>query len=140
MVVPACSGGCASLLALADDRADTNEPWIHSYGEHPRGYVIYDSTGHVSIQFCADPPTPPSLSRDDFAPTASEALHAYENFVAYFGTYTVDDSKKIVIHHVEGSLLPSYTNTDQTRPFTLSGDRLERGDGQTWRRAFERVR
>jgi hypothetical protein len=45
----------------------------------------------------------------------------------------------VVTHHVEGSLAPDYTDTDQPRPFTLTGDRLEISDGKTWRRVLERV-
>jgi Lipocalin-like domain len=60
--------------------------------------------------------------------------------VAYFGTYTVEDNRRIVTHHVEGSLSPDFTDTDQSRPFKLEGGRLEIGDGKTWRRVLERVR
>jgi hypothetical protein len=45
----------------------------------------------------------------------------------------------VVTHHVEGSLAPDYTDTDQPRPFTLTGDRLEISNGKTWRRMLERV-
>jgi len=41
---------------------------------------------------------------------------------------------------VEGALAPDYINTDQPRPFRLEGDRLELGDGKTWRVVMERVR
>jgi hypothetical protein len=65
---------------------------------------------------------------------------AFTGYVAYFGTYTVDAAKSVVIHHVEGSLKPSFIGTDQPRPFTLAGDRLIIGDGKTWRRVLERVK
>ena len=42
--------------------------------------------------------------------------------------------------NVEGSLAPDFTDTDQPRPFRLTGDRLEIGDGKTWRRVLERMR
>ena len=127
-------------IVLADDRPNNREVWEHSYGDHPRGYLIYDASGHMSIQFGSDPPTSPFASGDDFAETDAEARHAYEYYCAYFGTYTVDASRGIITHHVEGSLQPSYTGTDQERPFKLLGDRLELSDGQTWRRVFERLK
>jgi hypothetical protein len=46
----------------------------------------------------------------------------------------------VVTHHVEGSLAPEFTDTDQPRPFKLEGNRLEITDGKTWRRVLERVR
>ena len=47
--------------------------------------------------------------------------------------------KHVVTHHVEGSVHPDYTDTDQPRPVKLEGDRLEIGVGETYRRVFERV-
>jgi hypothetical protein len=47
---------------------------------------------------------------------------------------------QVVTHHVEGSLAPEFTETDQPRPFKLEGNRLEIGHGKTWRRVLERVR
>ena|ERR1700685_2984508 len=94
-------------IVLADDRSNNRATWVHTYGNHPRGYLIYDASGHVSVQFTSDPPMSPFASGDDFAATDAEIRHAYENYVAYFGTYTVDESRSVVTHHVEGSLLPS---------------------------------
>ena len=53
-----------------------------------------------------------------------EVRSAYDGYVAYFGTYRVDEKNSIVTHVVEGSLKPSYTGTDQPRPFKLDGDDL----------------
>lgn len=36
----------------------------------------------------------------------------------------MDDAKGTVTHHVEGSLRPDYTGTEQVRPFRIEGDRL----------------
>ncbi len=71
------------------------------------------------------------------SPAIRECQHE-EKVRAYFGTYTVDTQKHAVTHHVEGSLAPEFTDTDQPRPFKLEGDRLEIGDGKTWRRLLER--
>ena len=126
-------------LVLADDRPDTKSKWVHTYGEHPKGYLAYDRMGHMFLQIANDPPTPPFASGDDDKPTAHEAETAYANYAAYFGTYSVDAVRHVVTHHVEGSLEPSYTGTDQERPYKLQGDTLELTDGQTWRRVWVRV-
>jgi hypothetical protein len=52
----------------------------------------------------------------------------------------VGPARGIVVHHVEGSLDPSFTDTDQPRPFVLSGDTLVIGDQTTWKRVLVRVR
>ena len=133
--------GTWRVVEFAD--VDKDGKWAYWFGEHPRGYFVYDETGHVNIQIMKIPPLrrfPEAKSDDGKPPTAEHALAAYNAYVAYFGTYTVDAEKHVVTHHVEGSLSPDYTDTDQPRPFKLQGDRLEIGDGKTWRRVLERVR
>jgi hypothetical protein len=133
--------GTWRLLELAD--LDKNGKWQYRFGETPRGYFVYDATGHVHIQIMKVPPLvpfPETNAVEGRPPSAEHALAAYAAYFAYFGTYTVDANKHVVTHHVEGSLAPDFTDTDQPRPFKLEGDRLEIGDGKTWRRVLERVR
>ncbi len=127
-----------------DSRPNANSAWKPDYGPHPSGYIQYDAGGRMSVQFCNDPPTKKFASGDDLKPSGEEAKAAYLNYVAYFGTYTVDESKHEVTHHVKGSLLPSYSGTDQLRPFSIDGDVLtiagKDPDGSEWRRVFRRVK
>jgi len=121
---------------------DKEGRWVHRYGEHPKGYFVYDATGHVHIQIMRVPPLAPfpeANSVEGKAPAAEHALAAYSAYFAYFGIYAVDVQKHVVSHHVEGSLAPDFIETDQPRPFKLEGDRLEIGDGKTWRRVLQRV-
>jgi hypothetical protein len=137
--VPALMGTWR-LVEFAD--LDKDGKWQHRFGEPPRGYFVYDATGHVHIQIMKIPPLLPFLEANvaqGKPPSAEHALAAYCAYVAYFGTYTVDAEKHVVTHHVEGSLAPEFTDTNQPRPFKLEGDRLEIGDGKTWRRVLERV-
>jgi Lipocalin-like domain len=132
--------GTWRVVQFAD--LDKDGRWVYWFGEHPRGYFVYDATGHVHIQIMKVPtlkPFPEAKSDDGKPPTAEHALAAYNSYFAYFGTYTVDAEKHVVTHHVEGSLSPDYTDTEQPRPFKLEGDRLEIGDSKTWRRVLERV-
>ncbi|MFZ3264817.1 MAG: lipocalin-like domain-containing protein [Terriglobales bacterium] len=133
--------GTWRLVEFAD--LDKDGKWHYRFGEHPRGYFVYDATGHVHIQIMKVPPPVPFPEANAVVgkpPSAEHALAAYAAYFAYFGTYTVDAKKQVVTHHVEGSLAPEFTDTDQPRPFKLEGDRLEIGDGKTWRRRLERVR
>jgi hypothetical protein len=132
--------GTWRLVEFADLDKDGN--WQHRFGEHPRGYFVYDTTGHVHIQIMKVPtllPFPEANAVDGRPPSAEHALVAYAAYFAYFGTYTVDAKKQVVTHHVEGSLAPDFTDSDQPRPFKLEGNRLEIGNGKTWRRVLERV-
>lgn len=133
--------GTWRLLEFAD--LDEGGKWIFRYGQQPKGYFVYDATGHVHIQIMRVPPIVPFPEADSIKcnpPTAEHALAAYNAYLAYFGTYIVDADKHVVTHHVEGSLMPEFTETTQPRPFKLEGDRLEIGDGKTWRRVLKRIR
>jgi hypothetical protein len=66
----------------------------------------------------------PRASGDDARGTNDEVRAAYQGYAAYFGTYRVDPKKGLVVHQVEGSLMPSYTGTDQPRPFRIDHDLL----------------
>jgi hypothetical protein len=49
-------------------------------------------------------------------------VEAVSNFVAYAGTYEIDDEK--VIHHLDLSLMPNWTGQDFVRTYELNGDQI----------------
>ena len=128
-----------------EDRTE-GEPPKFPFGEQPRGLLIYDATGHMSIQLMKVP-HPKVASGDDEKVTPQEKIALYDAYVAYFGKYTVDAKRSVVIHHVEADLADVYVGQDQERPFELAGDRLTLRprwtvDGNQWigLRVFERVK
>lgn len=115
------------------------------YGEHPLGYFVYDPTGHLSVQIMRNPALRPFVSGDTDKPTDAEKIQAYGAYAAYFGTYRVDKARHVLHHQVEGALDTTYTNTDQLRPYRLSGDTLiieldDPKDGSHYYRELHRVR
>lgn len=139
---PASLAGTWKVERVTDTDIATGKV-VHPYGEHPKGYIAYDPTGHLHVQLMRTPATRPFASGDDAKGTDAEVRAAYDGYVAYFGTYEVDTDKGIVVHRVEGSLMPSYTGTDQPRPFRIEGDVLTiEGDaeGIHFLRQFRRVR
>lgn len=127
--------GTWRLMSADDFDSDTHQ-WIpYTFGNPPCGYFIYDATGHASIQIMTTPPV--KLAAHD-NPTPDEALAIFNGYIAYFGTYTVNESH--IHHHVEGAWDPSQVGSDQIRPYELSGDRLVIGDQKTYRRVLERVK
>jgi hypothetical protein len=116
----------------------------YPFGENPRGYFVYDPTGHLSVQIMRMPPRPVFASGEDDKGTDAEVRAAYEGYVAYFGTYRVDEANSVVTHVVEGSLNPGYTGTDQPRAFTLHGDvliiQVRDKDGSSYFRELHRVK
>lgn len=80
------------------------------------------------------------------APTTEPArAAAYQAYLGYFGPYTIDADKKIVVHHVAGSSLPNWIGTDQIRHYGFSSDgkqltlSLKSGDRITQTLTWERV-
>lgn len=96
---------------------------VRTYGPHPRGLLMYDNGGHMSVQIA---PSDRSASGSDAAmhPGPETAADTVEGYFAYFGRYTVDVSTATVTHHVEASSSANLDGTDQPRRFRWEGDRL----------------
>lgn len=123
-------------LISAEDVDPNTGKWVpYTFGNPPSGYFIYDATGHASIQIMTTPPV--TLTSPD-NPTPAEVLTIFNAYIAYYGTYTVDDVNISV--QVEGAWDPSQVGTNQARPYELSGDTLIIGDQKTYKRTLERVK
>jgi hypothetical protein len=87
------------------------------------GRLAYDASGQVSLHMM-------KLDRPKFASdkkrqsTNDEAKVAFDGYVAYFGTYRVNEAEGVVIHRIEGSLFPNEIGKESIRFYELSGDRL----------------
>jgi hypothetical protein len=128
-----------------EDRTE-GQPVKYPFGEKPRGQLMYDATGHMSIQLMTMP-HPKVAAGDEEKVTPQEKIALYDAYTAYFGTYSVDAKRSVVTHHVEGDLADVFVGTDQERPFEISGDRLIlrpkwTEDGKQWTglRVFERAK
>jgi len=76
--------------------------------------------------------------------TETARVAAYQGYLGYFGPYTVDAAKKIVVHHVAGSSLPNWLGSEQVRHYGFSADgrqltlSLKTGDRITQTLTWER--
>ena len=82
--------------------------------------------------------TPPQTIATPDSPTPDEALAIFNNYIAYYGSYTVDSANITV--QVEGALDPRQVGTPQVRPYELSGDTLIIGDQVKYKRTLKRVK
>jgi hypothetical protein len=112
---------------------------VMPFGARPKGYFTYDPTGHLSIHIMRTPPVAP-FAAGDTKGTDAEVRNAYDGYAGYFGTWRINDDATAVIHVVEGALRPSYTATEQFRPFTLNGDTLIVRPSPSEYRELRRVR
>jgi hypothetical protein len=97
------------------------------YGENPVGRLTYDRAGRMSALLMRPnrrSTVPPGVSLAAGNASAEELRAALDGFIAYFGTFDVDESKKTVIHHVQACLIPSWVGTDLTRTYRFEAGRL----------------
>ena len=105
-------------------------------GANPKGIIYYDASGIMSVQVAPDRPRPKAGSE----PTPEEAKAALEEYIAYFGTYTVDERAGTVTHHRQGSVQPGDI-ADLVRGYEFVGNRLIlRPPGTTNEVIWERIR
>lgn len=92
-------------------------------GRNTLGQLMYDGKGNMSAQL-TNPARPRFASDDWLKGTLEEMKSAFQGYRCYFGTYDVDEKKKIVTHHVKGSIFPNYMGQDNVRYYEFSGNRL----------------
>jgi hypothetical protein len=107
-------------------------------GVNPTGTVMYDAAGHVSLQIMPSG-RPPSLNiLQPLSPEqAKEALFGY---IAYYGTYTLDERTRTMHIHFDGSLNPSMVGTNGERYYEFNGNRMKFRAGANTTLSWERVR
>jgi hypothetical protein len=104
--------GTWRLVSRDVQHADGTSNPDPAYGpEYPIGYVMYDRTGHMAVQFMGR-----NRPND----------HSDRAYDAYFGTYSVNEQTKpaTVTHHMEGNLNPDNVGKDNVRDLILDGDNL----------------
>ncbi len=112
-----------------------NGQWVpYTFGNPPSGYFIYNENGIASVQIMTTPAV--TLTTPD-TPTPDQALQIFNNYIAYYGTWTADAVNITV--QVEGAWDPSQVGTAQARPYQLDGDTLIIGDQVTYKRTLQRV-
>jgi Lipocalin-like domain len=117
----------------------------YPFGPDATGLLIYTANGLMAGQVMR-------RGRVAFAAatitggTSDELAEAATGYIAYAGTYSVDEATSVVTHHVTMSLFPNLIGTDQRRGVMLDGDRLELSAGENgrvmvleWERATDLV-
>jgi Lipocalin-like domain len=112
--------GTWTFVSSSGKLADGSPVW----GSNPKGIVIFTDDGHYSSHIVrADVPKFAAKNRLQGTPEENKA--AVHGGAAQFGTYTVNEANKSFTLRIEGSSYPNNTGTEQTRPFTISGDELK---------------
>ena len=96
---------------------------LRPLGQGVQGILIYDTSGNMALQV-VDPERPKFATEDWMSGTVDEAKSALDGFMAYYGTFEVNEKKPSVIHHVAHSSFPNWDGVDREQFFELKDDRL----------------
>ena len=100
-------------------------------GEDAIGQLAYGPDGRMSAQLTRR--SQAHLSKNDWRQAAdSEKAQAWSNYFGYFGSYSIDESKKIVMHHIEGSWFPNLVGTSEIRHYQFKGEQLVLDADTAW--------
>jgi hypothetical protein len=113
--------GVWRLVTYIDEHEGSND--TQPFGPNPQGFLIYMADGFVSAQLMK-PGRSVFHSADWHHGTPQEYQAAGSGYIAYCGTYEVDEEKATVTHIPSVSLLPNLIDGRQCRSIDLQGDRL----------------
>jgi hypothetical protein len=88
-------------------------------GAKPTGIIMYDVHGYMSCHVAPDR----EVTKAGKETTPEEAKAALDGYIAYFGTYSVDEAARTVTHHRHGSVQPG-DKADLVRGYEFVDDRL----------------
>jgi lipocalin-like protein len=114
--------GTWALVATEWKRADGRH--ANPFGANAVGILTYDPGGNMSAQVMrADRPAVTSMGDIDAAMAG-----AWPGYIAYFGTYEIDERARVVRHRVIGSVFPAWVGGEHARRFALEGELLTLSD------------
>ncbi len=91
------------------------------YGPNPVGRIAYDKAGRMFALLMRPGRKPP---KDPRAVTLEEYREIQSGFIAYMGTFDVDEAERTIVHHVEAASNAAWVGTDLKRGYEFSGSRL----------------
>ena len=114
--------GTWTLVLVDNVRPDGSR--IHLYGLRPSGLLMFDGGGRYSLQIVSAG-RPLFAANDKSRGTADEYQAAVQGSNAHFGTYAIDQAKGTITFRIEHASFPNWEGTEQSRSFSLAGDRLK---------------
>lgn len=113
--------GVWTLVGYTDEKPGCDD--THPFGSQPQGFLIYTTDGFVSAQLMK-PGRSVFRSSDWHHGTPEEYRESGSGYIAYCGTYEVNEENAMVTHLPSVSLLPNLIDIRQCRSIELHGDRL----------------
>jgi hypothetical protein len=101
----------------------SGESTAYPLGRDASGQIVYDAAGNMAVQIMKAH-RPVFASGDQGIGTMEEMSAALGGYVAYCGTYSVDETAQVVTHSLAMSLFPNWVGTEQRRHVVFNGDQL----------------
>jgi Lipocalin-like domain len=93
------------------------------FGAQPAGMIVYTREGQVAVNMMK-PDRPAWTVENTVAGTDDEIIQAVRGYIAYSGSYTVDDAARRVDHHIAASLIPNWVGRTLSRSVDLDDPQL----------------
>jgi hypothetical protein len=102
---------------------DDDGTLTYPMGKDVGGLIMIDARGYFSVHVM-NMKRPSFKIPDPRGGTPEEVKTAFENYIGYYGTFDLDETKGAIIFHVRGAWLPNWIGSDQIRYYTLNGNRM----------------
>jgi Lipocalin-like domain len=103
---------------LSCETRDSNGVVKFPFGNRPAGQLMYDASGDMSAQLMKENRAR-LATRDPVRATDAELRDAFDGYIAYFGSYSVDEVKQAITHHVRGASFPNWVGVDLVRSYAF---------------------
>jgi hypothetical protein len=95
------------------------------FGDNPKGIQNFDLSGRFTI-ILLRPDIPRVASKDRVTPTPAEAMAIAKGVIAYYGTYTVNETEKSIDLKIESTSFTNQMDAPQKRTVTaISADEMK---------------
>lgn len=112
--------GSWKLISWVYETKDGKE--VNFYGNSPQGLLMYQDSGYMSVQIFKENRVPFKNVGFNIG-TEKEKANSFSSFAAYYGKYN-EVKPGVFEHAVEGSLLPNWLGTTETRYAKIEDDIL----------------
>ena len=83
--------------------------------------LVYDGRGSFTGQIMTQR-RPAFATGNLLKGSDGEVRAAFEGYVAYYGSYLVNETEGLMVHQVEGSFFPNWVGEQQVREFEFTDD------------------
>ena len=101
------------LLVLAEN-VNANGSTTNIFGPNGKGILVFQPNGRFAYVL-VNPDVPKFASDNRAVGTPAEFAAAYKGSLASFGTYSVGESDRTFVFHMEYNTFPNFSGSDQKR-------------------------